>query len=281
MPVPPTTLTGQVEAALRTALQLRRYQDILDPADVWSFLALVGFYSAFYGTCSKVRGARGGGAAGSRLHALTHAPALQAFVKLEALPSLSQERRDAYADLALSIFQHHPPADPQTIAEAREQPSSSSSSSSKKARHHQQDDALADRDQVGRGTERARLSLTSGASPVTSAPPACLAAAGVRRVGQGAARRAQAALRHLQARHECGRAGAAPDVPAMPQLSGRQAGWLGGAREQQEQCQQQQQQQTQQHPEKQRARAHRGVTSARAACSEQRGQSVSSAASSA
>lgn len=44
----------QVEAALRTALQLRRYDDILDPGLVYAFMALVGFYSGFYGTCSKV-----------------------------------------------------------------------------------------------------------------------------------------------------------------------------------------------------------------------------------
>lgn len=47
---------AQVEAALRTALQLRKYDDILDPGLVYAFLALVGFYSSFYGTCSKVRG---------------------------------------------------------------------------------------------------------------------------------------------------------------------------------------------------------------------------------
>lgn len=44
----------QVEAALRTGLQLRRYDDVLDPNLVYSFIALVGFYSSFYGTCSKV-----------------------------------------------------------------------------------------------------------------------------------------------------------------------------------------------------------------------------------
>jgi hypothetical protein len=44
----------QADAALRTALRLRQYDDVLDPADVYAFLALVGFYSNFYGTCSKV-----------------------------------------------------------------------------------------------------------------------------------------------------------------------------------------------------------------------------------
>jgi hypothetical protein len=51
----PMCLGVQVEAALRTALQLRRYDDILDSGLVYAFLALVGFYSNFYGTCSKVR----------------------------------------------------------------------------------------------------------------------------------------------------------------------------------------------------------------------------------
>jgi hypothetical protein len=44
----------QADAALRTALRLRQYDDVLAPADVYAFLALVGFYSNFYGTCSKV-----------------------------------------------------------------------------------------------------------------------------------------------------------------------------------------------------------------------------------
>jgi hypothetical protein len=50
-----TVLVLQADAALRTALRLRQYDDVLDPADVYAFLALVGFYSNFYGTCSKVR----------------------------------------------------------------------------------------------------------------------------------------------------------------------------------------------------------------------------------
>lgn len=45
-----------MEAALRTALALQAYEDILDPSEVWSFLALAAFHAKFYGTCSKVRG---------------------------------------------------------------------------------------------------------------------------------------------------------------------------------------------------------------------------------
>lgn len=46
---------------------------------------------------------------------------MQAFVKLESLLSIPQERREAYADLAMSIFQQHPPADPHSLTEGRDQ----------------------------------------------------------------------------------------------------------------------------------------------------------------
>lgn len=46
---------------------------------------------------------------------------LQAFVRLEALPGIPRERREAYADLAIRIFQQFPPADPYSLTENREQ----------------------------------------------------------------------------------------------------------------------------------------------------------------
>ena len=45
---------GDVEAALRTALHLRHYEDLLEPADVYSFLGLAAYYTHFFGQCSKV-----------------------------------------------------------------------------------------------------------------------------------------------------------------------------------------------------------------------------------
>lgn len=47
-------------------------------------------------------------------------PVVQAFVKLESLPNIPRERREAYADLAMSIFQQHPPADPHSLTEGRD-----------------------------------------------------------------------------------------------------------------------------------------------------------------
>jgi hypothetical protein len=59
LPPTPTTPTRhtrphQVEAALRTALCLRGYEDVLAPADIWALLGLTAFYAGFYGQCSKV-----------------------------------------------------------------------------------------------------------------------------------------------------------------------------------------------------------------------------------
>lgn len=45
---------GNVDLAMRTALHLRAYEDLLDPLEVYAFLALACFYNKFYGQCSKV-----------------------------------------------------------------------------------------------------------------------------------------------------------------------------------------------------------------------------------
>jgi WD repeat-containing protein 35 len=45
---------------------------------------------------------------------------LQAFVKLESLPSLPAEQREALAGLAAAIFMQHPPVDPRSIRETRD-----------------------------------------------------------------------------------------------------------------------------------------------------------------
>jgi hypothetical protein len=145
-PCPPRC---QVDAALRTALALRAYGDVLEPAELWSFVALAAFYARFFGTCSK---ARHPPAAVSCPHCIlqpahsrvlrprqwqrTQAPSQpqppspdppvrcalprcpQAFVKLESLPAIPEARRAAYADVALSVFTANAPADPVTLKEA-------------------------------------------------------------------------------------------------------------------------------------------------------------------
>merc|ERR1711894_335597 len=71
---------GYVDAAMRTALFLREYEDIIDPCDIYSLLALAASANKAFGTCSK------------------------AFIKLETLESLTQEQKQSYEELALEIF---------------------------------------------------------------------------------------------------------------------------------------------------------------------------------
>uniref|UniRef100_A0A1A8S087 WD repeat-containing protein 35 n=2 Tax=Nothobranchius rachovii TaxID=451742 RepID=A0A1A8S087_9TELE len=85
--------SGQTENAVRTALHLREYEDIIPAVEIYSLLALCSAASRAFGTCSK------------------------AFIKLESLESLSLEQRQLYEDLALEIFMKHPPRDNRVVRE--------------------------------------------------------------------------------------------------------------------------------------------------------------------
>ncbi|XP_077517801.1 intraflagellar transport protein Oseg4 [Amblyomma americanum] len=74
---------GFVDAAMRTALNLREYEDIMDSSEIYSLLALTSCANRSFGTCSK------------------------AFAKLESLTSLSPDERQAYQQLAVDIFTKH------------------------------------------------------------------------------------------------------------------------------------------------------------------------------
>ncbi|XP_032299550.1 WD repeat-containing protein 35 [Coturnix japonica] len=76
---------GSVDAALKTALHLRDYEDIIPAVEIYSLLAVCACANRAFDTCSK------------------------AFVKLESLETLSQEQRQQYEDLALEIFTRHCP----------------------------------------------------------------------------------------------------------------------------------------------------------------------------
>ncbi|XP_050408389.2 WD repeat-containing protein 35 [Patella vulgata] len=78
---------GYVDAAMRTALHLRDFEDIIDPLDIYSLLALVSTANKGFGTCSK------------------------AFIKLESIDTISPEQKQLYSELALEIFTHHSPKD--------------------------------------------------------------------------------------------------------------------------------------------------------------------------
>jgi WD repeat-containing protein 35 len=79
---------GHIEPAMKTSLRLQEYEDILDPKDIYSLIALTSFYNKHYNQCSK------------------------AFIRLESLSTISQEERNAFANLALHIFTKNPPSDP-------------------------------------------------------------------------------------------------------------------------------------------------------------------------
>ncbi|EEC01248.1 WD-repeat protein, putative [Ixodes scapularis] len=71
---------GFMDAAMRTALNLRDYEDILDVSEIYTLLALTSCANRSFGTCSK------------------------AFVKLESLETLSLDQRQAFEKLAVDIF---------------------------------------------------------------------------------------------------------------------------------------------------------------------------------
>uniref|UniRef100_A0AAQ4Q112 WD repeat-containing protein 35 n=1 Tax=Gasterosteus aculeatus aculeatus TaxID=481459 RepID=A0AAQ4Q112_GASAC len=78
---------GYMENAMRTALHLREYEDIIPAVQIYSLLAVCAAANMAFGTCS------------------------QAFIKLESLDSLDLEQRQLYEDLALEIFTKHAPKD--------------------------------------------------------------------------------------------------------------------------------------------------------------------------
>ncbi|XP_039604109.1 WD repeat-containing protein 35 isoform X1 [Polypterus senegalus] len=78
---------GYVDAAMRTAIQLCDYEDIIPAVEIYSLLAICASANRAFGTCSK------------------------AFIKLESLDTLNSEHKQQYEDLALEIFTKHSPKD--------------------------------------------------------------------------------------------------------------------------------------------------------------------------
>eukprot|EP00899_Mesostigma_viride_P008010 jgi/Mesvir1/1720/Mv21173-RA.1 len=79
---------NQIDAAMKTSLRLREYEDLLEPVDLFSFLALTCFYNKYYRQCSN------------------------AINKLEMLDGVDTTQRDAYCELGVAIFSRYPPNDP-------------------------------------------------------------------------------------------------------------------------------------------------------------------------
>eukprot|EP00039_Didymoeca_costata_P008719 m.115408 g.115408 ORF g.115408 m.115408 type:complete len:1163 (+) comp14202_c1_seq1:133-3621(+) len=77
--------SGRHADSLRTAMVLIEYDDIIDPVQAYSVLALAAVVNKSYSACSK------------------------AFVKLESIRGLKAHFRKGYEDLALKIFSKHRP----------------------------------------------------------------------------------------------------------------------------------------------------------------------------
>lgn len=79
--------SGLMHSAVLTALRLRDYDDILRTEEIFDLLAMASCADRSFGTCSK------------------------AFIKLEALDNIPEQRRLAYEELAVSIFSKYEPND--------------------------------------------------------------------------------------------------------------------------------------------------------------------------
>uniref|UniRef100_A0A1I7Y670 WD_REPEATS_REGION domain-containing protein n=1 Tax=Steinernema glaseri TaxID=37863 RepID=A0A1I7Y670_9BILA len=78
---------GDVDAAMKTALTVVEYEDILDTLEIYSLLALSACAARQFYVCSR------------------------AFMKLESIPTQSPEEREVYERLARTIFMKHMPLD--------------------------------------------------------------------------------------------------------------------------------------------------------------------------
>ncbi|KAJ3069811.1 WD repeat-containing protein 35 [Podochytrium sp. JEL0797] len=79
---------GNVNGAMRTAIHLKHFDDIIEPKIIYSLLALSAFHNNHFAVCSS------------------------AFIRLEALDKVSEEEKTGIENLALSIFTKYTPSNP-------------------------------------------------------------------------------------------------------------------------------------------------------------------------
>ncbi|CAG9538621.1 unnamed protein product [Cercopithifilaria johnstoni] len=78
---------GDMDKAMITALHLTDYEDLIDPAEIYSLLALSSCAARQFAVCSR------------------------AFIKLESLETFTADEKEAYKKLAIKIFTKYPPKD--------------------------------------------------------------------------------------------------------------------------------------------------------------------------
>lgn len=79
---------GAISEAMVTTSCLSSYEDVLDPKDVYSLVALTAYYNQSYGTASR------------------------ALIRLEHLDTLTAVQQEKYSDVAFAIFTRNRPTDP-------------------------------------------------------------------------------------------------------------------------------------------------------------------------
>lgn len=82
---------GFMDAAMKTALHLRDYEDILGSAEIYSLIALTSCTNQTFGICSK------------------------AFIKLESLATFSEDQQNELGELAIEIFMKKAPKDSKVV----------------------------------------------------------------------------------------------------------------------------------------------------------------------
>ncbi|KAL4456550.1 hypothetical protein ABPG74_000657 [Tetrahymena malaccensis] len=79
--------TGQFKYALKAALRLGEYELEIDQKKIYSLIAIAAYYNKSFRECSR------------------------AFVKLQNLENITEDERERYEAIAVSIFTKHPPID--------------------------------------------------------------------------------------------------------------------------------------------------------------------------
>ena len=103
---------------------MRRYEDILEPKDIYSLIALTAYHNKYYGICSRAFISKFERAElfvrCFRFYSLKHfdsnvtvSTCLIQLTELETMPQLSDKDRDTIQNLALQIFTKNQPLDPE------------------------------------------------------------------------------------------------------------------------------------------------------------------------
>jgi WD repeat-containing protein 35 len=109
--------SGNYDNAMKCSIKLCEYDDVLNPRDIYSLLALTAYFNKFYGICSQ---------AFVKVPSLSPSLSLPSplsfaspllCAQLETIPSIPEVERDKIETLAVKIFVKHSPVDPSILPE--------------------------------------------------------------------------------------------------------------------------------------------------------------------